>query len=323
MNRVNPSLISVIVPVYNVGVSALSRCLDSLVSQTYPSLEIIVVDDGSTDECPAICDRYGERYECVDVVHQKNRGLSGARNTGLDHAHGEYVAFVDSDDYVDPSYVETLHGALKANGTLIAACSVAVEQKDGTPVDLDYFRTLQEGVLSRHDFLKLAGELTTCIVAWNKLYAAILWKNLRFEEGAIHEDELVFNHLMTQIDSVATVSARHYHYVVNVNGIMHQKYTYRNLARTRAVVQRILECQKLRYYDLIPLFADQLISDLLLNVKQLDMRNGVNASQIREVARRIPPMLALCGKHLSFKQKMNLSLFARAPRVYLALRRLM
>ena len=105
-------LISVIVPVYKVE-QYLDRCVRSLLSQTYENVEILLVDDGSPDNCPQMCDEYASKYEKIQVIHQENKGLSGARNTGIDYAKGEYLAFVDSDDKWSPYFLESLYGALK------------------------------------------------------------------------------------------------------------------------------------------------------------------------------------------------------------------
>lgn len=108
-------LISVIVPVYRVE-EYLERCVKSILSQTYKNLEVILVDDGSPDQCPAICDACAEKDARVKVIHQENKGLSGARNAGIDAASGEYLAFVDSDDYVSPHFIEELYQLLQDTG---------------------------------------------------------------------------------------------------------------------------------------------------------------------------------------------------------------
>lgn len=116
-------LLSVIVPVYKVE-PYLRRCVDSIRNQTYKNLQIILVDDGSPDRCGEICDAYAEIDERIIAVHQKNRGLSGARNTGLRYAKGEYVAFVDSDDWIAPTMYETLVRMIEKNDLDIARCGI-------------------------------------------------------------------------------------------------------------------------------------------------------------------------------------------------------
>ncbi len=110
----NP-LISVVIPVYKVE-KYLRECVDSVINQTYKNLDIILVDDGSPDKCPAICDEYAEKDTRVRVIHRKNGGLSAARNSGIDIARGEYITFIDSDDYVSRVYVEQLYFTLKTSG---------------------------------------------------------------------------------------------------------------------------------------------------------------------------------------------------------------
>ena len=119
--KMTEPLISIIVPVYRVE-SYLSRCVDSLLAQTYQNLEIILVDDGSPDQCPQICEDYAKKEERIHVIHQENRGLSGARNAGIDVAKGEYLAFVDSDDYVSDDYIQVMYDAIKATGCAISQC---------------------------------------------------------------------------------------------------------------------------------------------------------------------------------------------------------
>lgn len=125
----NP-LISVIVPIYNVE-KYLARCVDSIVNQTYKNLEIILVDDGSPDRCPKMCDDYAEKDSRIKVVHKKNGGLSDARNAGMAVATGEYISFIDSDDYVSDDFFECLLDVMNKENSDIAECSVVKLYEDG------------------------------------------------------------------------------------------------------------------------------------------------------------------------------------------------
>lgn len=183
-------LISVIIPVYNVA-PYLREALDSVVNQTYRDLEIIVVDDGSTDGSGEICDE----YSCdprITVIHQKNGGLSNARNTGLDHATGSYIAFLDSDDAWHSSFIERLLSAI-ANVDIVV-CRYAILKTGGMHSSHGGKGTkgaqprAKEGTYSREDSLRMVvnGEINWAV--WNKLYRAKLWKTTRFADGLNFED---------------------------------------------------------------------------------------------------------------------------------------
>ena len=122
----NCPLVSIIVPVYQVE-KYLEKCLGSIIGQTYGNLEIILVDDGSTDHGPAICDRYQTEDSRIQVIHQANGGLSHARNVGLAAATGDFISFVDSDDWIEPQMIDALMSALQETGADIAVCGRQVE----------------------------------------------------------------------------------------------------------------------------------------------------------------------------------------------------
>ncbi len=177
-------LVSVIVPVYNV-LPYLGQCVTSILDQSYPRLELILVDDGSTDGSGELCDNWGKRDSRVRVIHQENRGLSGARNTGLDQACGEYVCFVDSDDYVHRDMLRTLMSKARAEDADIVLCG--------------FFGLLASGHIRRNTGLKprvcsgveaLEGLFRWEIppAAWGKLYRRSLWETLRFPVGRVYED---------------------------------------------------------------------------------------------------------------------------------------
>ena len=204
-NREVMPLITIIVPVYQVK-EYIGECVESLQHQTYTNLEILLVDDGSTDGSEELCDEYARRDNRIKVIHQENQGLSAARNTGLDRATGEYVAFVDSDDAVLPSYIEKLYGLIRKYHADIAACAY-IKCKTGK---VDHFR---EKKTNDNDVTNLCMSSNQMLrqwhgkykkwetVTWNKLYCrSVFEKNgskdrIRFPEGRRHEDVLT-SHLI-------------------------------------------------------------------------------------------------------------------------------
>lgn len=181
-------LISIIVPVYKVE-EYLDECIGSIVRQTYENLEIILVDDGSPDNCPEKCDNWAKKDPRIKVIHKKNGGLSKARNEGMSKATGKYIAFVDSDDWIEMTYVEHLYRAIQKTGADISACDVREirSDKDRLAANVGTGQTVAcspEKALS-----ELLKGRTFRAVAWNKLYRAGLLKGERFEVGKLHEDE--------------------------------------------------------------------------------------------------------------------------------------
>lgn len=236
-------LISVIVPVYKVE-AFLPRCVDSILAQTYPHLEIILVDDGSPDRCGAICDTYAARDARVRVVHKKNGGLSSARNAGLSVAVGTYVGFVDSDDYLAPQMYEKLLEALQATQSQISICSYAYVDEATGAVDAAMARInpLRSEVLSSRQALeKITADqpgYSFYVTAWNKLYVRELFDGCLFPEGKIHEDELTVHHLFDRAERIAVIDDVLYYYVQRSGSIMNTKATVKSLDSIMAMMDR-------------------------------------------------------------------------------------
>ena len=169
-------LVSMIVPVYNVA-PYLREALDSVVSQTYRNLEILIVDDGSTDGSGAICEEY-RQDDRVRVIHQENRGLSGARNTGLNLMNGDIAAFLDSDDYLYPNMVEIMVDTMVRTGADIVICDFEWNNKASGLVRKSYSSVEALKVL-------ISGRMELAV--WNKIYRREIWENIRFPEGHIFE----------------------------------------------------------------------------------------------------------------------------------------
>lgn len=206
--------ISVIVPVYKVE-DCLPACAESLLSQTFTDFELIFVDDGSPDGCGDLCDKYAAKDSRVKVIHQKNGGLSAARNSGLDIAAGEAIAFVDSDDVVTPDYLEKLYAALEKTGADMAVCAVEDVDEAGAPLEMRVLTLpAAAGVFGGKELLAefFGPSSTYYTVAWNKLYRRGLWETLRYPAGRIHEDDAVAHLLFWQAERVVCLADLLYHY---------------------------------------------------------------------------------------------------------------
>lgn len=211
--------ISVIVPVYKVE-PYISRCVDSLLAQSYGDFDLILVDDGSPDRCGALCEAYARRDHRIHVLHRENGGLSAARNTGIDWAmensDAPWLAFVDSDDWVHPDYLGALYAAVTKSGCLLAACGVFPTAGEALPEGEDASFT----VLSPDDYYCGDWHGGLIAVAWNKLYHRQLFRTLRYPQGKLHEDQFTTYRAVYQAGAVAVIPARLYAYYQNSQGIM-------------------------------------------------------------------------------------------------------
>jgi glycosyltransferase involved in cell wall biosynthesis len=215
----NNPLISVIVPIYQVE-EFLPRCIDSIINQTYTNLEIILVDDGSDDNCGAICDRYTANDSRIKVIHQSNQGLSEARNHGLDISAGEYIGFVDGDDCIHPEMYERLYRDICDYNTKLAFC-----QPNGfsefNPVNVVPLERTE--CVSSRDLIETS--LSKCIwwSACTKLYHRSLFESIRYPKGLINEDYPVTIRIYSKCTDIA----------VNYNGLYN--YYRRNNSITKSV----------------------------------------------------------------------------------------
>jgi len=209
-------LISVIVPVYKVE-PYLRKCLDSIVGQTYTNLEILLVDDGSPDRCGAICDEYAARDPRIKVIHQENGGLSAARNAALDAAKGEWLGFVDSDDWIEPDmYAVLLEGALRT-GADITVCGYWEEFASGAVPRLFSSEALLERDQAAH--LLMQDQVLRNYV-WDKLFRRELFASVRFPKDMCYEDVAVMHNVFWQARKICCLPVGGYHYTIRSTGIV-------------------------------------------------------------------------------------------------------
>ena len=230
------ALISVIVPVYKVE-AYLDRCVKSIVDQTYTNLEIILVDDGSPDTCPTICEAWAEKDERICVIHKENGGLSDARNAGMAVARGEYIAFVDSDDWIAPEMLERLYEAMQRDDSDIAACTVKMVWADKTPSRLLTVQT--NGVLEKDEAQKvLLEESLLKQPVWYKLYRREIIDGVPFAVGKYHEDVFWSYQVIGAAKRVSLIDYIGYYYWQRSGSIMGERYSLKRLDAIEAIERR-------------------------------------------------------------------------------------
>lgn len=232
----NRPLISVIVPVYNVE-QYLNRCVESIVNQTYRNLEIILVDDGSPDNCPAMCDSWAERDSRIKVIHKANGGLSDARNAGMAVATGELMGFVDSDDWISPEMYQLLYENMQQNDSDISACGVQLVWEDGT----------KPRALTKSGKCVLNAEDAMCAIieeswlkqpVWYKLYKTELIKDILFPVGKYHEDVFWSYQAVGKAKRVSVFDTPSYFYWQRSGSIMGRTYSAKRLDAIEAKRER-------------------------------------------------------------------------------------
>jgi len=199
-------LVSVIIPVYNVS-SYLCECLDSVISQSYTYLDIILIDDGSTDGSDQICDLYQKNDKRIRVIHQENRGLSGARNAGLDIVRGSVVAFLDSDDAYLPQMIELMVKNMIENNADIVICDYYICRSE-TNMQVSESRNkvnLKKKMFNAQTTLELMAENKCDFYVWNKIYKRFLFDHLRFPQGHVYEDIIIMPQIISRAKRVLQI----------------------------------------------------------------------------------------------------------------------
>lgn len=228
-------LISVIVPIYNVE-KYMDMCIQSIVEQSYVNLEIILVDDGSTDSCPTMCDAWAERDSRIKVVHKENGGSALARNVGLDIAKGDYIAFVDSDDMMNRDMITILYNTAVEQNADIVECDYSIEENEVLN------QTLHTISIDIYDSQRaMLGHIRDKVfrqVIWNKLYRTRSIDKIRFVEGKVIDDEFWTYRVIGNATKLARIEKKLYFYRQQDESVMHQRYSLTRLVSVEAHIER-------------------------------------------------------------------------------------
>lgn len=248
-------LISVIIPIYKAE-KYIENCVKRIMSQTYQNLEIILVDDGSPDESGAICEALAQEDSRIRVLHKENGGAATARNAGLDVMTGQYIAFVDADDYMELNYIETLHRTLSENNAQVSICSFKTVDEAGNPVAID---SLHDESVADADAEQKAEETQVetftgnqiilqdlqghweYVAPWGKLYQADLFEGVRYPKWPAYEDEPVFIRVFDKVDKAAASKEKLYYYVQHAGSLMNAAYSEKQRSTTMKMWKERIE----------------------------------------------------------------------------------
>ena len=277
----NKELISIIVPVYKVE-KYIHKCIDSIINQTYSNLEIILVDDGSPDNCAKICDEYALKDERINVIHQKNMGLSEARNRGIQISKGKYIGFVDSDDYIEPTMFQDLYNALIDNNADISICNFyIINNKE--KVLKNNFKSINYTKIEALKEILLDKNIQS--YAWNKLYKRELFKNIKYPIGKKYEDIGTTFYLFEKSNKISYIENPEYNYLNREDSIVFN-YNYQTIIdyieiiieRYKYVDNKYEQLKKYNFYYL----AKTLIT-AINDAKSLSNVNTILFSKIEEL----------------------------------------
>lgn len=300
----NSDLISVIVPVYKVE-AYLVRCVDSICRQTYQNLEIILVDDGSPDNCGGICENLAKKDSRITVFHKANGGLSDARNYGVEHSHGKYITFIDSDDYIAPDYVKYLYDLLKKHNADISACCMIETTGDQAAFCTNPALPAEQTLTNIEASNALLGNLYMVLVtAWGKLYRSDIVKKYPFPVGRKHEDEATTCKFYFEARKIAVGNPCLYAYYQNKDSIMHSIGDTFPEDQFWALGQRAQFYEQVGQRKLAMLAWEGLFWCYMADSQQY---NGRCDSLLRDFSK---------GKNLFARTRLLLALYNKAPRIY-------
>lgn len=315
----NAPLVSVIVPIYNVE-QYLDKCLSSIVSQTYRNIEIILIDDQSPDDCASICEQWKQKDARIIVVHhQQNKGLAGARNTGLDICNGRYVTFVDSDDYISRNMVETLvHTSLESSADIVVCSAQQVNEDNSTVLqELTIPNMIYHGNEALREFLYCTGKIHDS--AWGKLYKTSIFQNppiLRFPNGLISEDFYVNAIAFYKSNIVQTISQQLYQYRMRAGSICHSDFSSHTYDRKiiGEMIQRELITIGYHNRKALNYYVMQKNFDVLFSLVGLNVNNYLIAQQKHYLASSAKPVYY--DDNVSLSRKARIWFFSHMPKLY-------
>jgi glycosyltransferase involved in cell wall biosynthesis len=321
---VNPK-ISIIVPIYNVE-KYLSKCIDSILAQTFSDFELILVNDGSPDNCGEICDKYGEKDERIKVIHKENGGLSSARNAGIKMATGIYLGFIDSDDYIDEKMYEILYLNAVNHSSDVVVCDFLkvsegeclLNSKSELEIDVLHFtnkQALEQLYISEKE------QRVKWVIACNKLYKRSLFDHLEFKLNRLYEDEFIAHEILYKSSKVTLITKQLYYYVQRENSIVGSSFTIKKLDRVYALKERADFFRGIKETDLHNQAQRQFMDVFFWYFHKTKFEILNAEKELRDLKKVFNKNLffLLKNPHISRRNKLALILFTLLPFAYFKL----
>lgn len=272
-------LVTIVVPVYNVE-NYIQRCLESIINQSYKNIEIIVINDGSTDRSGIICDTFAKKDKRITVIHKQNGGLSDARNVGIDNAKGDYICFIDSDDFIKDTYIEKLLFTCIKYKADICICKYETGISDiFSKLQNNHTEIIQElSNIESLEYLYKKSLLGLFDVAWNKLYSTKLFDNIRYPIGKVHEDVFITYKLLFKSQKVLFINDCLYYYYQSPKSIQRGDFNVKRFDLFDGLEERMIFFKKnnlnglynetlIYYFHMLLYFRDIITSKKITNLK--------------------------------------------------------
>lgn len=287
-------LISIIVPVFKAE-AYLDKCVSSIVNQTYKNLEIILVDNGSPDSCPEMCDKWGIRDSRIVVIHKELGCASSSRNAGLNVAKGEWIGFVDSDDYIEKTMYEKMYKAIYDNNAELCICGVNWVEEDGSKYEYIYPSNIVNEVLTKGQVFKklISNSNAYYTMVFNKLYKKELFENIRFPMNRSYPEEFIVHQVFNACERVVCVQDELYNYVQRFGGVATLPYKINRLDVIDAIFDRCLVIEQTKSHSMINLCSEQLYKELLYNIEN---------ANVFKYKKKIYNVILKCSKNFLIKK---------------------
>lgn len=307
--------ISIIVPIYNVE-KYLQACIESLIHQTYQNIEILLIDDGSTDKSGKICDYYSKQDDRIKTIHQINKGVAAARNCGVRAATGEYIGFVDPDDWVELSMYKKMICALKKNNADICMCDFVYEFDGVSEEEVRKKPELKSEIFTGATAINRLFLDNTFFytMLWNKLFKRSLWNGVKFPEDYVHEDEAVIHRVYGNCNRIIAMANELYHYRQIPTSITHTNQIQRNFDFCHALSDRIKYLRNKGYKLECRILTDRIIYEVIHNYYIPGVEYKYLNRGKKDLVSVIPILLG--NKKIAFKEKISITIFAISPYLY-------
>ena len=310
-------LISIIVPVYNAE-KYIDRCINSILRQTYENIEVILVNDGSTDRSPDICDKYAAKNERIKVIHKTNGGVASARNAGIKAAKGDYIGFMDNDDYIQENMYEILEREISKNNAYIVKILINFVDEEGHVIGVNESQNEYIKIINAKDYLKSIMLQKGDVACWSKLFKREIFERYSFLEGRWNEDFLLMFKIMNEVESMISINEYTYNYVQRKGSYSKSGFNQGiidNVVNANWAIEYLLENDVELVEYAYRLFFHQSIPYLMfLPIKEMTPKNKVFIMIRIYLKNNIKNWLF--NKHLTIKERLLLVAFFICPRFF-------